>query len=47
MLKKYSSQKPLSQFQPKLAGNMLGRWGFRFVQIKGWPLLEQNKENNL
>jgi len=35
MLKKSSSQKPVSQFQPNLAGNMLGGWGFRFVQIKG------------
>jgi len=34
MLKK-SSQEPLGQFQPNLAGNMLGGWGFRFVQIKG------------
>jgi len=35
MLKKSSSQEPLCQFQPTLAGNMLGGWGFRFVQIKG------------
>jgi len=35
MLKKSSSQEPLGQFQLKLAGNMLGGWGFRFVQIKG------------
>jgi len=35
MLKKSSSQYPLGQFQPNLAGNMLGRWGFRFVPIKG------------
>jgi len=35
MLKKSSSQEPLDQFQPKMAGNMLGGWGFRFVQIKG------------
>jgi len=28
-------QEPLGQFQPKLAGIMLGGWGFRFVQIKG------------
>jgi len=34
MLKK-TSQEPLGQFQPNLAGNMLGGWGFRFVQIKG------------
>jgi len=33
MLKK-SSQEPLGQFEPKMGGNMLGRWGFRFVQIK-------------
>jgi len=32
---KTSSQEPLGQFQPNLAGNMLGRWGFRFVKIKG------------
>jgi len=30
-----SSQEPLGQFQPNLAGNMLGGWGLRFVQIKG------------
>jgi len=35
MFKKYSSQDPLCQFQPNLAGNMLGGWGFRFVQIQG------------
>jgi len=35
MLKKSSSQEPLGQFQPDLVGNMLGGWGFRFVQIKG------------
>jgi len=35
MLKKYSSQEPLGQFQPNMAGNMLERWEFRFVQIKG------------
>jgi len=34
MLKK-SSQEPQGQFQPNLAGNMPGGWGFRFVQIKG------------
>jgi len=34
MLKK-SSQEPLGQFQLNLAENMLGGWGFRFVQIKG------------
>jgi len=35
VLKKYSSQEPQGQFQPNLTGNMLGSWGFRFVQIKG------------
>jgi len=35
MVKKSSSQEPLGQFQPNLAENMLGRWEFRFVQIKG------------
>jgi len=35
MLKKSSSQEPLGQFQPNLAGIMLGGWGFRYVQIKG------------
>jgi len=35
MLKKSSSQEPLGQFQPNLVGNMLGSWGFRFIQIKG------------
>jgi len=35
-----SSQEPLVQFQPKLAGNIPGGWGFSVVQIKG-----QNKEN--
>jgi len=39
-----SSQEPLGQFQPNLVGNMHGRWGFRFVQIKG-PNKGQNKEN--
>jgi len=34
MLKK-SSQEPLDQFQPNIAGNILGRYRFRFVQIKG------------
>jgi len=34
MLKK-SSQEPLGQFQRSWAENMLGGWGFRFVQIKG------------
>jgi len=35
MLKKSSDEEPLGQFQPDMAGNMIGRWGFRFVQIKG------------
>jgi len=35
MLKKYSPQEPLGQFQPNLAGNVLGGQGFRRVQIKG------------
>jgi len=35
MLNKSSSQEPLGHFQPNLEGNMLGGWGFRFVQIKG------------
>jgi len=35
MLKQSSSQEPLGQFEPKLAGNMLGGWGFVFVPIKG------------
>jgi len=35
MLKKSSSREPLGQFQPNLTGNMLGWWGFIFVQIQG------------
>jgi len=35
MLKKPSSQGSVGQFQPNLVGNILGGWGFRFVQIKG------------
>jgi len=35
MLKKSSSQEPLRQFQPNLAENRPGGWGFRFVQIQG------------
>jgi len=31
MFKKSSSKEPLGQFQPNFAGNMLGRWGIRFV----------------
>jgi len=31
MIKK-SFQEPLCQFQPKLAGNMLGGWGFRLFK---------------
>jgi len=38
ILKKSSSQEPLGEFQPNLAGNMLGGWEFRFVQIKGLAL---------
>jgi len=34
MLKK-SFQEPLGQFQPNMAGNMLGGWGFRFFSNKG------------
>jgi len=46
MVKK-SSQEPLGQFQPNLAGNMLGGWEFRSVQIKGlWSLLGPNKGQN-
>jgi len=42
MLKKSSSQEPLGQFQPNLAGNMLGGWGFRSVEIKGLtPFVDQ------
>jgi len=37
---KISFQEPLGQFQPNLAGNMPGGWGFIFVQIE-WL----NKEN--
>jgi len=36
-----SHLKPLDQFQPDLVGNMLGGWGFRFVQAP----LGQNKEH--
>jgi len=39
MLKKSSSQEPLGQFQPQLAGNMPGKWKFRHVQIKGLAFL--------
>jgi len=35
MFKTSSSQESLGQFQPNLAGNMLGGWGFRCLQIKG------------
>jgi len=45
MLKK-SSQEPLGQFQPNLTENMPGGWEFRFVQIRGWPLLGPNKGQN-
>jgi len=30
-----SSQELQGQFQPNLIGNMVGGWGFRFIQIKG------------
>jgi len=46
MLKKNSSQEPLGQFQPNLAGNMLGGWGFIFVQIQGLALLGLNRGQN-
>jgi len=36
-----SSQEPQDQFQPNLVGNMLGGWGFRFIQIKGLAPLGQ------
>jgi len=45
MLKK-SSQEPLSQFQLNMAGNMLGGWGFRFVQIKGLAPFGAQKGQN-
>jgi len=45
MLKK-SSQEPIGQFQLNLAENMPGEWGFRFVQIRGWPHLGSNKGQN-
>jgi len=35
MLKISSFQEPLGQFQQNLAGNVLGGWGFRNVQMKG------------
>jgi len=34
-LLKKSAQEPLDQFQLNLVGNMLGRWGYRYVQIMG------------
>jgi len=37
------SQEPLGQFQPKLVGNILGGWRFRFVKKK--TMLGPNKEN--
>jgi len=46
MLKKSSSQEPLGQFQPDLAENMSGGWGFSFVQIKGLAPLGPNKGQN-
>jgi len=51
MLKKSFSQEPIGQFQPNLIGNMLGEWGFRFVQIKGltpfWGQIRGNIRKNL
>jgi len=46
MLKKSSSQEPQCQFQPNMAGNMLGRWEFRLIQLKGLALLGPNKGQN-
>jgi len=34
MLKKSSSQEPIREFQPNMAGNMFGRWEFRYIQRK-------------
>jgi len=45
-LLKKSPQEPLDQFQPNLVGNMLGRWGYRFVQIKGLVPFGPNKGQN-
>jgi len=45
MLIKSSSQDSLGQFQPNMVGNMLGRWEFRFLQIKVLaPFGEREKE---
>jgi len=30
-----SSEGPLCQFQPNFVGNILGGWGFTFVELKG------------
>jgi len=46
MLKNFSSQEPLGQFQPNLARNMLVGWAFRFVQIKGLVPFGPNKGQN-
>jgi len=43
---KKSSQEPLDQFQPNLVGNMLGKWGYRFVQIKELAPFGPNKGKN-
>jgi len=47
MLKKVSFQEPLGQFQPNLAGNIPGGWGFRFVQIKGLNKEHFNKSSKI
>ena len=39
-LKKSSYPEPLSQFQPNLAQCILGFWGFKFVQMKGYDLFQ-------
>jgi len=39
-------KKPLRQFQPKFVGNMLGGWGFRFVQIMGLAPFGSSKGEN-
>jgi len=47
MLKKSSSQEPLGQFEPNLAGYMLGGWRYRFVHIKGLALFRTQSGANL
>ena len=37
---KSSSLEPLGQFQPNLAQSILGRWGLKFVQMKGHSLFQ-------